>query len=60
LLRPPDVVTSGSQDLAIGGRPAARQDRTKDGDAIVEGSKGVFINGKPAATAKQAAALRSS
>ncbi|NEW92616.1 PAAR domain-containing protein [Rhodopseudomonas sp. BR0M22] len=45
----PGVVTGGSQDVMVGGRPAARAgDVTTDG-AIVEGSKNVFINGKPAA-----------
>jgi uncharacterized Zn-binding protein involved in type VI secretion len=46
----PEVVTGGSRDTLIGGRPAARQgDTTNSGAAIVEGSKDVFINGKPAA-----------
>ena len=45
----PGVVTGGSQDVMVGGKPAARAgDATSDG-AIVEGSKNVFINGKPAA-----------
>ncbi len=46
----PEVVTGGSRDTLIGGRPAARQgDATTGGKPIVEGSKDVFINGKPAA-----------
>lgn len=45
----PGVVTGGSQDVMVGGRPAARAgDVTTDG-TVVEGSKNVFINGKPAA-----------
>jgi len=46
----PGVVTEGSRDTMIGGRPAARVgDGTSGGAAIVEGSSNVFINGKPAA-----------
>jgi uncharacterized Zn-binding protein involved in type VI secretion len=45
----PGIVTQGSQDTLIGGKPAARVgDHTTDG-ALVEGSSNVFINGKPAA-----------
>jgi uncharacterized Zn-binding protein involved in type VI secretion len=48
----PETVTSGSQDVLIGGHPVARQgDTTTGGNLIVEGSKNVFINGKPAAIA---------
>ena len=46
----PGVVTEGSRDTTIGGRPAARVgDGTSGGAPIVEGSPNVFINGKPAA-----------
>lgn len=45
----PETITSGSQDVLIGGRPAARQgDTTTSGHVVVEGSKNVFFNGKPA------------
>jgi uncharacterized Zn-binding protein involved in type VI secretion len=46
----PGVVTQGSQDTTIGGKPAARVgDGTTSGAPVVEGSTNVFINGKPAA-----------
>ncbi|MEH2508815.1 putative Zn-binding protein involved in type VI secretion [Nitrobacteraceae bacterium AZCC 1564] len=46
----PGVITKGSDNVSIGGKPAARQgDTTTGGNVIVEGSKNVFINGKPAA-----------
>lgn len=45
----PGVVTGGSQDVMVGGRPAARAGDVSTDGAIVEGSKNVFINGKPAA-----------
>jgi uncharacterized Zn-binding protein involved in type VI secretion len=46
----PGVVTSGSADVMVGGKPAARQgDGTSNGGPVVEGSPNVFINGKPAA-----------
>jgi uncharacterized Zn-binding protein involved in type VI secretion len=46
----PGVVTQGSQDTMIGGKPAARVgDGTSAGGPLVEGSSNVFINGKPAA-----------
>lgn len=45
----PGVVTGGSQDVMVGGKPAARAGDTTSDGAIVEGSKNVFINGKPAA-----------
>lgn len=46
----PGVVTGGSENVAIGSKPAAHQgDGTTGGNVIVEGSKNVFINGKPAA-----------
>jgi len=46
------VVTQGSPDTMIGGRPAARAgDGTTAGAPVVEGSPNVFINGRPAAIA---------
>jgi uncharacterized Zn-binding protein involved in type VI secretion len=46
----PGVVTGGSHDVIVNGKPAARTgDSTSDGGAVVEGSPNVFINGKPAA-----------
>ena len=46
----PGVISNGSADISIGGKPAARQgDATTGGNVVVEGSKDVFINGKPAA-----------
>jgi uncharacterized Zn-binding protein involved in type VI secretion len=46
----PGVINKGSENVSIGGKPAARQgDTTTGGNVIVEGSKNVFINGKPAA-----------
>jgi uncharacterized Zn-binding protein involved in type VI secretion len=48
----PGVVTGGSTDVLVGGKPAARQgDDTSNGGPVVEGSPNVFINGKPAAIA---------
>ncbi len=45
-----DVVTQGSPDTFIGGKPAARVgDGAASGSAVVEGSPNVFINGRPAA-----------
>ena len=45
----PGVVTGGSSNVMVGGKPAARQgDATSDGGALVEASPNVFINGKPA------------
>ena len=44
------VVTQGSPDTMIGGKPAARVgDGTASGAPVVEGSPNVFINGRPAA-----------
>jgi uncharacterized Zn-binding protein involved in type VI secretion len=46
----PGVVTGGSSDVLVGGKPAARTgDDTSNGGPVVEGSPNVFINGKPAA-----------
>ena len=46
------VVTQGSPDTMIGGKPAARVgDGTASGAPVVEGSPNVFINGRPAAIA---------
>ena len=46
----PGVIMKGSDNVSIGGKPAARQgDTTSGGNVVVEGSKNVFINGKPAA-----------
>jgi uncharacterized Zn-binding protein involved in type VI secretion len=46
----PGVVTGGSHDVIVNGKPAARTgDSTSDGGAVIEGSTNVFINGKPAA-----------
>lgn len=46
----PGVVTGGSSDTLVNGKPAARiGDDTSNGGAVVEGSSNVFINGKPAA-----------
>jgi len=44
------VVTQGSPDTIIGGKPAARVgDGTAGGAPVIEGSRDVFINGRPAA-----------
>src|SRR6516165_12348449 len=44
------VVSGGSSDTLVNGKPAARiGDDTSNGGAVVEGSSNVFINGKPAA-----------
>lgn len=45
----PGAVTGGSQDVMVGGKPAARAGDTASDGTIVEGSSNVFINGKPAA-----------
>jgi uncharacterized Zn-binding protein involved in type VI secretion len=46
----PGVVTGGSSNVLVGGKPAARAgDDTSNGGPVVEGSPNVFINGKPAA-----------
>jgi uncharacterized Zn-binding protein involved in type VI secretion len=44
----PGVVTGGSQDVTVNGKPAARQGDATTGGALIEGSPNVFINGKPA------------
>jgi uncharacterized Zn-binding protein involved in type VI secretion len=50
--QPAGVVTQGSPDTIIGGKPAARVgDGTASGAPVVEGSRDVFINGRPAAIA---------
>jgi uncharacterized Zn-binding protein involved in type VI secretion len=50
--QPAGVVTEGSPDTMIGGKPAARVgDGTASGAPVVEGSPNVFINGRPAAIA---------
>jgi uncharacterized Zn-binding protein involved in type VI secretion len=50
--QPAGVITQGSPDTMIGGRPAARAgDGTASGAPVVEGSPDVFINGRPAAIA---------
>jgi uncharacterized Zn-binding protein involved in type VI secretion len=46
--QPAGVITQGSPDTTIGGKPAAR---TASGAPVVEGSRDVFINGRPAAIA---------
>lgn len=50
--QPAGVITQGSPDTMIGGKPAARAgDGTASGAPAVEGSPDVFINGRPAAIA---------
>ena len=50
--QPAGVITQGSPDTVIGGKPAARVgDGTVGGAPVVEGSRDVFINGRPAAIA---------
>lgn len=50
--QPAGVVTEGSPDTMIGGKPAARVgDGAASGAPVVEGSPNVFINGRPAAIA---------
>ena len=50
--QPAGVITQGSPDTMIGGKPAARAgDATANGTPVVEGSHDVFINGRPAAVA---------
>ncbi len=44
----PGVVTGGSDNVTVGGRPSARAGDTTSDGSIVEGSSNVFINGKPA------------
>ena len=44
----PGVITGGSDNVTINGKPAARQGDTTTGGALIEGSPNVFINGKPA------------
>ena len=44
------TVTSGSSNVTVGGKQAARAgDTTGCGSTVTEGSSNVFINGKPAA-----------
>jgi uncharacterized Zn-binding protein involved in type VI secretion len=45
----PGIVTGGSENVTVNGKPAARAGDTTSDGSIVEGSKNVFINGKPAA-----------
>jgi uncharacterized Zn-binding protein involved in type VI secretion len=50
--QPAGVITQGSPDTIIGGKPAARVgDGTANGSPVVEGSHDVLINGRPAAIA---------
>jgi uncharacterized Zn-binding protein involved in type VI secretion len=50
--QPTGVITQGSPDTMIGGKPAARVgDDATGGAPVVEGSRDVFINGRPAAIA---------
>src|SRR5258708_37935240 len=50
--QPAGVITHGSPDPTIGGKPAARVgDSTASGAPVVEGSRDVFINGRPASIA---------
>jgi uncharacterized Zn-binding protein involved in type VI secretion len=50
--QPAGVITQGSPDTIVGGKPAARVgDGTAGGAPVVEGSRDVFINGRPAAIA---------
>ncbi len=50
--QPAGVVTQGSPDTMIGGKPAARVgDGAASGAPVIEGSPNVFINGRPAAIA---------
>ena len=44
----PGVVTGGSSNVTVNGRPAARAGDTTTDGALIEGSPNVFINGKPA------------
>jgi uncharacterized Zn-binding protein involved in type VI secretion len=44
----PGVITGGSENVTINGKPVARQGDTTTGGALIEGSPNVFINGKPA------------
>lgn len=44
----PGVITGGSQNVMVNGKPAARQGDATTGGALIEGSSNVFINGKPA------------
>ncbi|WP_052960629.1 PAAR domain-containing protein [Rhodopseudomonas palustris] len=45
----PGVITGGSGDVMVGGKPAARAGDVTTEGAIIDGSSNVFINGKPAA-----------
>lgn len=44
----PGVITGGSANVTINGKPAARQGDTTTGGALIEGVPNVIINGKPA------------
>ena len=45
----PSTITSGSGDVSVEGKEAARAGDNAGGGTIVEGSSNVFINGKAAA-----------
>lgn len=45
----PSVVTGGSDNVTVNGKPAARAGDTTSDGSIIEGSTNVFINGRPAA-----------
>jgi uncharacterized Zn-binding protein involved in type VI secretion len=49
--QPAGVITQGSPDTMIGGKPAARAGDSANGAPVVKGSNDVFINGRPAAIA---------
>jgi uncharacterized Zn-binding protein involved in type VI secretion len=50
--QPAGVITQGSPDTMMGGKPAARAgDDTASGAPVVEGSPDVFIDRRPAAIA---------
>ena len=47
--QPAGAIAGGSNDVIVGGKPAARQgDVTGSGDQLTATSPNVFINGKPA------------
>jgi uncharacterized Zn-binding protein involved in type VI secretion len=47
---PGSAITSGSSNVTVGGKQAARAgDTTGCGSTVTEGSSNVFINGEPAA-----------
>jgi len=45
----PGQITSGTANVMVNGKPAARVGDTTSDGKIIEGAKGVYINGKPAA-----------